>query len=372
MKALDLLRTTRRRLQKPGTWGAILVFALIWNALRWSMASQAPELPEAALPLLLGAALMALSPWPWQWTGNDATLAGPFRGLLQAVPFIYLLVFGILALVPLGGQGLALGHGPQGGRGRGPGAGLGPGGPPTVSLPGLPPISSRVALLGMASLSFGLLSGWILAGQEQAQARADALDLLARKAQGEALQSRMNPHVFFNTLSGLAELAREHPAETEAALLALADLMRRLLQHTQLSKAPLAEERALLEGFLSLEQLRLGDRLTVRWAWDRALEDTEVPPLLLQPLVENAIKHGIAPARAGGEVEIGLASDGAALHLWVSNTGRPLEPGGPEGTGIRTLRQRLALLAPLPGRLQIRSEGGRTVAELRLEGVRHA
>jgi sensor histidine kinase YesM len=177
----------------------------------------------------------------------------------------------------------------------------------------------------------------------------------------------MNPHVLFNVISGLAELARENPAATEEALVKLAEVMRRLLEHADRIAAPLAQERALVERLLALEQFRLGERLKVTWVWDPSLEALQVPPLLLQPLVENAIKHGIAPCRLGGELEIGLSGTRESLLLWVANTGSPLEEGRPEGVGLTNLKQRLALMAGEPGSFAIRTSAGRTLAELHIQ-----
>lgn len=177
----------------------------------------------------------------------------------------------------------------------------------------------------------------------------------------------MNPHVLFNSLSGLAELARENGVAAEEALVGLAELLRRLLDHSAKPRVSLDEERSLVEGFLTLERFRLGDRLAVRWDWDARFEDAEVPPLLLQPLVENALKHGIVPCREGGELEIGLCGETGQLRLWVANTGVALNPAEGLGTGLTNLRQRLALMDDCKSRLDLRSEGGRTVAELILE-----
>jgi two-component system sensor histidine kinase AlgZ len=229
-------------------------------------------------------------------------------------------------------------------------------------------------VLLIACGAFGLLAGWILADRDQEALRAETQALraeaqarLVREAQARALQAQMNPHVLYNTLSGLAELAREDGAATEEALVGLAGLLRRLLDHSVQVRVSLDEERGLVEGFLALERFRLGDRLTVRWIWDARLEDTEVPPLLLQPLVENALKHGIVPCREGGELEIGLAGEPEHLRLWVTNTGEPLDAAASSGTGMTNLRQRLALMDDFKSRLELRTEDGRTMAELLLE-----
>lgn len=112
--------------------------------------------------------------------------------------------------------------------------------------------------------------------------------------------------------------------------------------------------------------MRLGSRLKVSWDWPSRLDELELPPLLVQPLVENAVKHGLAPRAAGGELrlEAGLEA-GGILRILVANTGLPWNPSAPDGTGLSNLKARLALLDPA-GSLTLRSEGPWTRAELRL------
>lgn len=270
------------------------------------------------------------------------------RGLAQALPWNALLLMFLVAVLPEPGY--------RGG-GRGPSI-------PQWYLPNLPP---RLLVLLVACGAFGILAGWILADRDQEAMRAESQTRLAREAQAFALQGQMNPHVLFNTLSGLAELARENGPATEEALVSLAGLLRRLMSHSAQARVSLDDERGLVEGFLSLEQFRLGDRLSVRWDWDSRLEDVVVPPLLLQPLVENAIKHGIVPCREGGVLEIGLSGDFDRLRLWVANTGKTFEPTDSSGVGLANLRQRLSLLDGCRGQLELRTEGDRTLAELVLE-----
>ncbi len=376
MRLASLSTPTRAWLRRPGLWGAVGLFGLLWMAFRGFLGPPPePSFLEVGLPFLFGAVLVLTAPWPWQWTGDERPGPGLGRGLVQSLALNGALVGLLLLLLPHPipargpGPGLGLGPGPGLGPGLGPGRGRGPG-PPRVDLPGLPPLSARILLLGMASLGFGVLAGWVMAERDREAARADALDRTAREAQGRALQAQMSPHVLFNALSGLAELAREDPGATEAALVSMAELMRRLLVHAGRGLAPLSEERTLVEGFLDLEQFRLGERLQIRWHWDRFLESTEVPPLLLQPLVENALKHGIAPCRQGGTLEIGLEGVEGGLRLWVANTGLAWNPAAPERVGLSHLRARLALGRP-PGRLELRREGARTLAEILLPGAHH-
>jgi len=346
--ALKLAKDRSRRLE---TWGGVLVFAWLWDLLRPGFRGGPEGHPPSGFPVavLLGALLLVLAPLPWQWTGDPRRAAGFARGLLQALAWNLALVAGVLSLLPFPGRDGMMGHGMMEG--------------PMPFHPG--PL--RLFILGLATVAFGALLGRILADRDGERLRADEAERTARAAQTRALQAQMNPHVLFNVISGLAELARENPVATEEALVRLAELMRRLLEHAGASAAPLAQERALVERLLALEQFRLGDRLKVTWAWDRSLEALPVPPLLLQPLVENAIKHGIAPCRAGGELEVGLSGTPEALRLWVANTGSALRPDRPDGVGLANLRQRLALLPGAPGRFSIRAEEGRTLAELRLQ-----
>ena len=351
MKTHQVMDSVSSRLRRPSTWGVVVVFGCLWNGLRWLAGPEILSAGEFLLPFAFGILLLGLAAAPWQWTGDNEAMASLSRGLAQALPWNALLLLVLILLLPehTGGG--------RGGRG---------GANPLGLFPNLPP---RLLILLVACGAFGMLSGWILADRDQEALRADTQARLARKAQTRALQGQMNPHVLFNTLSGLAELAREDGVATERALVTLAGLLRNLMHHSALTSVTLDDERGLVEGFLSLERIRLGERLAVIWDWDARLEDTEVPPLLLQPLVENAIKHGIAPWREGGELTIGLSGTPDRLRLWVSNTGRSLGPNEVTGTGLNNLRQRLALLEGFQSHLDLRTEGGRTTAELLLEAA---
>jgi LytS/YehU family sensor histidine kinase len=219
----------------------------------------------------------------------------------------------------------------------------------------------------VAHLSFGLLLGWVLADRERAEIQEAAARRAANEAQARALQGQMNPHVLFNAISGLTELVREDPAAAEGALVNLSELLRALLDHGPKLQAPLGDERRLVERHLALERLRLGRRLRESWDWPESLDALEVPPLMIQPLVENALKHGVSMAVGGGELKVGLTHDGNRLHVRVANTGpAPAGEEGP-GLGLRNLRERLRLLGAPAEALTLRREGDWTVAELRLE-----
>lgn len=236
---------------------------------------------------------------------------------------------------------------------------------PKGLLPVLPEHRSELMLLLM-NFPFAIVLGWFLAEKERAESTEAELQAKAKEARSKALQAQLHPHALYNTLSGLTELVHEDPDAAEEALVGLTELLRLLTRHAGASELPLAQERTLLRHFLAIEQIRLGARLTVSWNWPDWADTLLLPPLLLQPLVENAVKHGIATAPEGGALKVGIYRAGRDLLLRVANTGTPLAETRGEGTGLRNLRERLALLEPLEASLDLRSEDGWTVAEVRL------
>ncbi|MGM0569792.1 sensor histidine kinase [Marinobacter sp.] len=133
-----------------------------------------------------------------------------------------------------------------------------------------------------------------------------------------ALQARIHPHFLFNSMNTIASLISTRPEQAEDAVLDLSELFRASLNTTE-RLVPLREELALCRRYLALEQLRLGDRLKVDWRTDDALGDQAIPPLTLQPLVENAIYHGIQPRPEGGTVVIESQRSGQYVYLLVQN-----------------------------------------------------
>ena len=148
-------------------------------------------------------------------------------------------------------------------------------------------------------------------------------------------------------------------------VLNLAEIFRYFLQSDR-TFVPLAQEMQIVRAYLEIEQLRLGDRLKVEFHMDEAALDVPVPVLSVQPLVENAIKHGIAPQPEGGALQIELTRTPTGLLLRVANGGRPLKAEYQSGTGLGNLKERLELLpAPRPV-LRLETEGAWTVAQLEL------
>ena len=155
------------------------------------------------------------------------------------------------------------------------------------------------------------------------------------QARIQALQSRIRPHFLFNSLNSIASLTRSHPHQAEAAVMDLADLFRGSLREARL-RVPLSEEIELCHKYLRIEKLRLGERLSLRWETGELPQDALLPALTLQPLLENAIYHGIEPLASGGEIVISGTLRQTTIHVSISN------PLGVEAAG-RLTGNRMAL-----------------------------
>lgn len=187
-----------------------------------------------------------------------------------------------------------------------------------------------------------------------------------------ALQAQLNPHFLFNTLNTIAELVYENPPAAEATITSLSDLLRAALAAQQRREVPLREEIKLVERYGAIQQMRFTDRLEVRYEIDPAALDLAVPTLLLQPLVENAVIHGVAPGRTRGTVFVRARATADRLELSVADTGpgRGAPAGGEgaelrftEGVGLGNTRARLAALYGEQHRLTLgrAAEGGVSV-----------
>lgn len=214
-----------------------------------------------------------------------------------------------------------------------------------------------------------MIVGGLTAARAKSEDDRKAARNEAMVAKTRLLQSQVHPHVLFNALNGLAELIHKDPRVAERSVQHLADLMRRIMRASEYPTFPLSEERAVVTDFLALEAMRLGPRLRVDWDWDFTLEHLELPPLLLQPLVENAIKHGISPSVAGGEILISLRSEGRDVYLEVWNTGMPFKPDRRGGIGIKNLVSRLALTFGTGARFSLGPQGNGTLASIYLPGA---
>jgi len=189
----------------------------------------------------------------------------------------------------------------------------------------------------------------------RSQIRAESIARL------DALQARVQPHFLFNSLNTIASLIRKEPATAEELLLDLAEVFRAILKKTG-KLVPLSEEIALTRQYLGIEQYRLGPRLKVAWDMRQAPGDALLPPLSLQPLVENAIRYGIEPALNGGKIEIQGRLARGSLVLSILNSlpeevVRRSRPGN--GVALENLQARLESCFPNRARLYTSQADGR-------------
>ena len=178
------------------------------------------------------------------------------------------------------------------------------------------------------------------------------------------LQSRIRPHFLFNTLNSAIALVRAEPAKAEALLEDLSDLFRHALKDAD-APVTLAEEITLAQRYLAIEQVRFGDRLRVQWALDPAADGALLPPLLLQPLVENAVRHGVEPSTEGADIRISTQRRGSTVVIKVTNTVPAGQGEHGHGLALHNVRERLALLHDVQG--QFRSGLHRGVYQVRME-----
>jgi two-component system sensor histidine kinase AlgZ len=173
--------------------------------------------------------------------------------------------------------------------------------------------------------------------------RGRALSPALTEARLQALQARIRPHFLFNSINAVLSLMRQEPRRAEQALEDLADLFRVLMADNR-QLTPIAREVALARQYLSIEELRLGDRLRVDWDIARMPADALIPPLVLQPLLENAVYHGIEPRSQPGTISIVISREADTMRLTLRN---PYQPDGSHHAGNRmalaNIRERLAL-----------------------------
>ncbi len=228
--------------------------------------------------------------------------------------------------------------------------------------------SARAVLQwSMFTLLFsGLFAGinYAIVFYRQAVERGRAVERVrAELAQAElrALRAQINPHFLFNTLNSIASLIAVNPAAAEEITTRLAEVFRYALQGSDRQHAPLADELRFLRAYLEIERVRFGSRLRVEEAIEPGLESLAVPSLLLQPLVENAVRHAVAPRPEGGTVRLSARRSGRGLELEVGDDGPGLDaeraPGG-AGFGLHSVRERLRA-AGLEEALTIESAPGR-------------
>lgn len=188
--------------------------------------------------------------------------------------------------------------------------------------------------------------------------RQRALSPAIAEARVQALQARIRPHFLFNSINAVLSIVRSDPKRAETALEDMADLFRVLMADNR-ELVPLAQEIGLCRQYLALEKLRLEERLSINWQIDNIPPDAMIPPLILQPLLENAVYHGVEPMPDGGVVTINIQSTGKEVHICLSN---PYLPQNQHHAGnkmaLKNIRERLSLHFDAEASLKSRSGKG--------------
>ncbi len=224
---------------------------------------------------------------------------------------------------------------------------------------------SKVALWWGMLLAVGVWSILYVRFSERRQheIREGQLQLSLRESRLLALEAQINPHFLFNALNSIRALVEIEPARAQEMVTRLSNVLRNSLRRDDEHTVPLGSELEAVSDYLALESVRYPDRLYSSVVADSGLASCLVPPMVLQTLVENAVKHGVAPARGRADLLIQASADGENLLIAVKNTGRLTGlRGQTAGVGLQNVRERLKLLYGDRAALQLREEGGSVVA----------
>jgi hypothetical protein len=349
----EVKRAFRSRLKRKVLWAVFFMASLAWLinlAISWKLNPNHSGFPELGMDLLLGLEDIAVfyfmfiwvSPIPWQWDGRPGT-SPAISGRL----FIAFFAAEILILACVGVNSW------------------------------LNQLVGRAAIPGFiyqANLCFQgpalFLVGSLQATRERLEHEREELRQRTDAVMAEHLKGQVHPHVLFNTLNGLAELMQVDHGAAEELVEAMSGFLHRVLDASQQGAWPLREERSLTEDYLKMEATRLGSRLRLQCDWDAPLMDQMVLPLMLQPLVENAIKHGISKSDEGGMLSISTRQEGDKIVLEVKNTvsTEPKPPSTRRGLGLPNLRRRLELAyGALASFVFLENQDGWTVTRITLQ-----
>jgi two-component system, LytTR family, sensor histidine kinase AlgZ len=222
------------------------------------------------------------------------------------------------------------------------------------------PIIPALIFIGFLLYLLSVALHYVLLAMEAS--RQAALD--ARDAELRALKAQINPHFLFNSLNSIIALTTSAPDRAREMCLRLADFLRSTLGLGELESVAWNQELMLAQAYLDVEQIRFGSRLRVDMHVADDCKDCQVPPLLLQPLIENAVKHGIATLAEGGTIRLqSLVRDGQ-LRITIENLFDPQSISPRSGLGLRNIRMRLETRFGSLARLATRIEGNRFLVEI--------
>lgn len=312
-----LLAARKRLLLYLAAWTPILALLVY---LSYAGGARVIDATAVFAPALVAFAFICLSPWPICRVRPLGIASAP--GLL--VTFTGAAVAGSLALV---GTAAIMSY--------------------VISRPQVLGRGVSVVLFGIGVLLYMLSTGlhYALIATEtsrEAERRAAEARTLAREAELQSLRLQINPHFLFNCLHSISALATMDGSRARDMCIRLADFLRSSLALGSRESIPLRDELALARRYLEVEQVRFGNRLRLEEEIDAACEDCAVPPLLLQPLVENAVKHGIAGLVEGGVVRICADLDGASVTISIENEfDSDTPPRRGAAVGLSNVRRRL-------------------------------
>ncbi|MDM4765077.1 histidine kinase [Pelomonas sp. SE-A7] len=236
--------------------------------------------------------------------------------------------------------------------------------------PRIPNVGTLITFLFCGAL-FSLLSFWRLRAQLKAQRTREQVT----EAQLRLLQAQIEPHFLFNTLANVEGLIDYEPRQARQMLNAFTDYLRASLQQMRAQDVSLGQELDLVQSYLTVMQCRMGERLRTRTEVPEALLAARIPPLLLQPLIENALHHGLEPKVQGGLLQLRARPEGAGLVLEIVDDGVGLRhshahPRRGNGVALRNIRERLtAAYGPKAQLLLEEAAGGGTCVQLRLPAL---
>ena len=230
----------------------------------------------------------------------------------------------------------------------------------------IPLLLSAAVLLFLLALAVTYL-GLAFEEAREAEQRQYELEAHARNAELRALRAQLDPHFLYNCLNSIAALTTADASGARRMCLLLGEFLRSTLHVGALARIPLGDELALADRFLAIEQVRFGDRLQVSRHIDQSSLTARVPPLFLQPLVENAVTHGIAEVLEGGTITLAVNRAGDRLAIAIEN---PCDPDAltpmRHGTGMTNVRQRLNTMFGNAATMSARAEAGRFRVDISL------
>jgi two-component system sensor histidine kinase AlgZ len=234
--------------------------------------------------------------------------------------------------------------------------------------------AATVFVIGMLLFLLAAAAHYVLIAVDEhreAEKRTLEMQVLAREAELRALRAQIDPHFLFNSLNSISALTVSDPQGARRMCLLLAEFLRSSLVLGAKKEIPVSDELRLVESFLDIEKVRYGNRLSVVRNVDPNCNGCLVPPLLIQPLVENAIRHGIAPLVDGGTIRMDVQREGTQLEIVLEN---PVDSGGATakdgaGVGLENVRSRLAKLFANEARMDVSHENSRFQVRLRFPCV---